>query len=177
MLPRLLHGLLRCGLFPKSCHLPSFGLTADGSCGLLLVCHGLGKKWASIVGMFVLQVMDLHLVCMFVLQVVDLHLVCIGPHWQINIFWHWPCLGNFKFSKYLILEIRQYCWNCSLTSCHAHWGCCPLSPRLPSPYATDSLHNSVIFLQNPFNIITALILPCPPCISYPLIWLFLSHSK
>jgi hypothetical protein len=33
--------------FPKSCHLPSFGLTADDSCGLLLVCHSFGKKWAS----------------------------------------------------------------------------------------------------------------------------------
>ena len=33
--------------FPKSCHLSPFGLTADGPDGLLLVCHSLGKKWAS----------------------------------------------------------------------------------------------------------------------------------
>ena len=33
--------------FPKSCHLPPFGLTADDPDGLLLVCHSFGKKWAS----------------------------------------------------------------------------------------------------------------------------------
>jgi hypothetical protein len=37
-----------CALgFSRLCHLPSFGLTADGPCGLPLVCHNLGKKWAS----------------------------------------------------------------------------------------------------------------------------------
>jgi hypothetical protein len=37
-----------CALgFSRSRHLPSFGLTADGPCGLHLVCHNLGKKWAS----------------------------------------------------------------------------------------------------------------------------------
>jgi hypothetical protein len=41
----------RCALgFSRSCHLPSFGLTADGPCGLVLVCHNLGKKWASTKG-------------------------------------------------------------------------------------------------------------------------------
>jgi hypothetical protein len=44
--PGLIVGCRALG-FSRSCHLPSFGLTVDGSCGLLLVCHSFGKKWAS----------------------------------------------------------------------------------------------------------------------------------